>query len=851
MFRPHFRVPIIGLVLWSQTLAWTFSALLAPVLLQARDYYVSPTGSDNASGTITQPFQTIQKAALVMSAGDTTYIRAGTYRETVTPKTSGTQSAPIRFMSYDGESVTVNGADVIPTTSWTVFSGSIYKAPMLWNLGDDANQVFVDGQMMIEAQWPNTTLDISHPTVAHAGEASYIDGGTGLSLGTISDPDLPSRAPGYWNDATLHFCPGPCWTWQSAKISGTLTSNQLNFQFEKQGPPLVPVANNSYFLTGKREELDTASEWFRDQGTSSLLLWTPWGDSPSQHLVEVKRRRLAFNLGGLSFVTIQGINLFASTVSSDAKSQHLVLDSLQGMYIGHDPLPIATNPYYAGYDAGIILKGKNNVLRNSTISFSSGSGVSLEGTGQRVINNVIRDTDYRSTYSSPVFGGIAQLQQSQHLIAFNTIYNSGRYGVNSASNFRPGRILHNEIYEYGLQSADLGCIAPGGDGLGTEIAYNVCHDNHSPLPYSIGIYLDGGTSNFIVHHNVVWNVNYGLQLTSDGPHKIYNNTLVGVSRAFNIGSTAPGTELKNNIFSPAISYTSQAVVSSNILPGTDPQFVDAANHDYRLKPTSPAINAGSVISPFTDGYSGSAPDIGAFDHAKPAWKAGVQARAFTVSGASYGPSLAPGSTAVVFGTVSFDENISIVVTDGIGNDLKAKLLYVVPSPPQLAFEIPPGTVPGIAMITLINGDNTVSLSSAPVFPVAPGLISADGRGQGIAAATILRVKADGAQTYESVSSFDPGQGRYVAIPIDLGSGTDQVFLVLYGTGIRGRSSLSEVTANVGGVNTQVLYAGSQNQFAGLDQVNLLLPRALAGQGNVTISLMVDGQPANSVSIAVK
>src|ERR1039457_1007441 len=104
-------------------LAVIAAALFAAPPAQAADYYVSPSGSDNAPGTLTQPFQTIQKAASVMVAGDTAYIRAGVYRETVTPKNSGTQNAPITYMPYNGESVTVSGADVVPASGGAQCSG--------------------------------------------------------------------------------------------------------------------------------------------------------------------------------------------------------------------------------------------------------------------------------------------------------------------------------------------------------------------------------------------------------------------------------------------------------------------------------------------------------------------------------------------------------------------------------------------------------------------------------------------------------------------------------------------------------------------------------------------------------
>ena len=76
-------------------------------------------------------------------------------------------------------------------------------------------------------------------------------------------------------------------------------------------------------------------------------------------------------------------------------------------------------------------------------------------------------------------------------------------------------------------------------------------------------------------------------------------------------------------------------------------------------------------------------------------------------------------------------------------------------------------------------------------------------------------------------------------------------MTLYGTGIRGRSSLAGVTASIAGFAAQVLYAGAQSQYAGLDQVNVQIPRALAGRGEVNLALTVDGKIANTVRINIK
>jgi uncharacterized protein (TIGR03437 family) len=47
----------------------------------------------------------------------------------------------------------------------------------------------------------------------------------------------------------------------------------------------------------------------------------------------------------------------------------------------------------------------------------------------------------------------------------------------------------------------------------------------------------------------------------------------------------------------------------------------------------------------------------------------------------------------------------------------------------------------------------------------------------------------------------------------------------------------------------VLFSGPQGQFAGLDQIDAQLPGSLAGAGQVTVNVTVDGSTANAVTIA--
>jgi uncharacterized protein (TIGR03437 family) len=129
----------------------------------------------------------------------------------------------------------------------------------------------------------------------------------------------------------------------------------------------------------------------------------------------------------------------------------------------------------------------------------------------------------------------------------------------------------------------------------------------------------------------------------------------------------------------------------------------------------------------------------------------------------------------------------------------------------------------------------------------------------LVAADVVLVSQDGNQTYESIYQIDQN-GNVAALPIDFGSETDTVYLVLYGTGIRNRSSLSAVTATIGwALNAPITYAGPQglDNPDGLDQVNLKLPRSLVSGAppftpiTTTLQLTVDGQPSNQVTLLIQ
>lgn len=169
---------------------------------------------------------------------------------------------------------------------------------------------------------------------------------------------------------------------------------------------------------------------------------------------------------------------------------------------------------------------------------------------------------------------------------------------------------------------------------------------------------------------------------------------------------------------------------------------------------------------------------------------------------------------------------------------------------QINFVVPDAAA-GIATAKVTLNGQVIAQGTFNVASVRPGLFAANASGAGYAAAQIFRVKDDGSSGFEDTVRFDQPTQQFVPIPIDLGPPTDQVFLVLYGTGFRNRSAVSAVTVSIGGLDSQVIDALVHPVFVGLDQANVRISRTLAGRGDVDVVFVADGQTANTVKTNIK
>ena len=571
-------------------------------------YVVSTAGSDHNAGTLWAPFRTIQHAADLAAAGDTVLIRGGVYRETVSPANSGAPGAPITFAAYNGENVTVSGANVV--AGWANYSGSIYSTSVPWNLGIGADQVFVDGSMMNEARWPNTSLDLEHPALAYS---QWVTGPNGNV--TLYDSHLNQPA-GFWNGAYIHILSGKGWTAQTGQVTSS-ADGQLTFTYQEAGSASEhPTAGNGYYLFGKFQALDAPAEWYHDPTTGRLYLWTPHGDSPAAHLIEVKARPYAFDVRGDSDIHIDGINVFAATIASDYNSARLVINHLNAMYTSQ--FTLQNVGWHQPRDRGISLFGPNSLIENSTVTYSAGDGIFVGGNSTRVTNCTVSNVDYNDGDSAGVRIEGASWVQVDH----TTVYNTARDGLLQFG--WDVKLLNNTIHDCMQGTTDGGGIyTVNSDGGGSEIAYNRIYNVHGGGYGGAGIYLDNNSSDYIVHHNITWNVDYGLKLNYTSRNQlIYNNTFDAT--AFSIASNQAGdwngTRVANNILFANNQFSTGVALGPNLYANTNPRVANRWGANYLLMAGSPAIGSGIAI-----GIGGAGSDMGALAYGAAPFASGAPA----------------------------------------------------------------------------------------------------------------------------------------------------------------------------------------------------------------------------------
>ncbi len=636
-------------------------------------YIVSESADASVGeGSLAKPFKTIQKAADTMQAGDTCLIRSGIYRETVIPAASGTSGKPIVFKQYGTDTVFISAAD--PITGWTKDAGNVWKTPVSWNIGLGRNQVFVNGEAMIEARIPNLDQIKNTPAdgnVIHHGNTTdfppsiinpaVIPGssqkGAGVLKIWIGTPDdgygksklvpffdscrtnnvpqnflagaLVHKTAGYWSSEVGVGAPG--WGVEPANAPA-----MAGWMYAYVNASNWEAGGGNFAFIGKKMFLDVQKEWALENGT--LFLRTPSDKDPNVLLIELKKRILIFDLSNRDFIEISGIHSLGGSFNLNT-TNNCIINDCHARNITHWTIPPNFTTDRTSGASAIYIYGNNNKILNSSIEYSAASGIFIVGNGNIVDNCLVHDCDYLGTYEVGIATG-AQVE-GHNTVSHTTLYNFGRsaltYSTAVQGSLKTGqKWTYNNVYNCMFLADDGGSIYTNGQqGAGTEISYNWFHDmvqwwnTHH-------IYFDYGGDNCIIHHNVFWqykgNAENNPITTAPMAQITYNNTSIdsirsdvykgyndderGVNALWADGK--PGEwgikDAKN--FDFTLVAGSKAIDKGGFRADSQFQFLkNFLNNGYTFKLDTP------VVIPQSD-ITGAKPDLGAYEYGKPRWVPG-------------------------------------------------------------------------------------------------------------------------------------------------------------------------------------------------------------------------------------
>jgi len=199
------------------SLAVTVSILCAGSASAA--FYVSPSGSDNNSGTQAAPWLTINHGISQLQSGGTLYVRAGTYNETpYISGPSGTAAQPTTIMAYNGEAVIIKGPGVdsgrvkITNCSYVIFDGFQVTNFNQGIFVESASNIIVRncsvylvGQEGIEVHYGSSFVTIDYCTVHDTRQWMY--NGEGIYIGTGDSAPLDNTHNVTVTNCTIYNTP--------------------------------------------------------------------------------------------------------------------------------------------------------------------------------------------------------------------------------------------------------------------------------------------------------------------------------------------------------------------------------------------------------------------------------------------------------------------------------------------------------------------------------------------------------------------------------------------------------------------------------------------------------------------
>ena len=482
-------------------------------------YYVSAEGNDEHSGMeIKAAWKTIDRVnKLVPKPGDSILFRRGDeWVGTITANMWGLEGRQLFFGAYgNGPKPKIYGSEKI--TGWSLHSGNIYKA----RVSKPINQLFAGDDKMKAAR---------HPNKGYLFITSVTGDLTITADGLSSKTDYTGAR---WFGRTNYFSTSLL----EIQSSG---ANSLTFN-DAPRFPLKPGLG--FFMIGRLEFLDQPGEWYYDEKTETVYLWTPDGKSPENYTIRGSVHPEGMLISGKSYITIQDL--------------HFLQQSEKGIHLRNSNNIVINNNDFSWQDGfGIYSRTE---AENYKITGNSITGVNHYGMYLRISNSYISDNNISkvalfdnigiSGTGEDNFGGGIYLagEKGNNVVRYNRLNELGFTGILFA---RPGNIIeYNYIKDVCLLKGDMGAIytswykrsassGPEGSIIRNNIIINVVGEKYgytSKRHMGEGIYIDESAIGVLIENNTIaYCTNSGIKLHRTENVKVINNTIVDARQSIQI-----------------------------------------------------------------------------------------------------------------------------------------------------------------------------------------------------------------------------------------------------------------------------------------------------------------------------
>lgn len=546
------------------------------------ELFVSPAGADDASGSISQPYRTLERAIRRIGEDNRRYkgvkifLRGGIYHLSgpvqIREDILGALDLPLTITNYGNERPVISGTEPI-APQWSVYQGTIYVADI--GAGRAVDALYVNHERQIMARYPNYE--------------------PGKTLGGYAADAISKERTARWKNPAggyiraLHHAE---WGGNSYRITGKTEDHELLYEWvgdNNRGSEMHPVKR---MVENIFEELDAPGEWYYEKISGKLYYYPPEGKIPENASWEIVTTEELIRITGRSFrsplrhVIIQGLTLCRThrtlftgkyerplrgdwgivrsgavflENTEDIRIKECVFEDIGGNAVtmsGYNQANRVEDSRFEHIGAtGVLMSGKLNAVRDASTYDGDNHktrindftpGPASEEYPRRILveNSYFYDIGTYEKQTAAVCMSVSEFVT----VRKNTIHHTSRAGINIHDGTFGGHVIEgNDLFDCVTETADHGPIncwgrdrywsVPQHDAMGyygrDKRAFalldarntTIIRGNRVYATYAFGIDIDDGASNYDIYNNLC--IGVGIKLRDGFDRRVHNNVLIG------------------------------------------------------------------------------------------------------------------------------------------------------------------------------------------------------------------------------------------------------------------------------------------------------------------------------------